>query len=274
MKLFSDTGFQAGFNYTGTLSTQPNAGTIVNPLHPLAQPQWRLGQWFCKSNIQDADIGAEGDMLKISTPSQKITAGNGSITLELLASKEYRGHIRKPGEEWPHLLVEQQMEHRPPVGSLKSLKLTCESRLHYSTCHMAEKDDELHCAQANMYFTVFDAEHSDYIWFGVPFYDSRYTIQNYYMQEDIGKDDATHKFIYIIGQKELTDVPFNSGAWIAYDVDLLPYITTGLQKAQSMGYIKNCSLENMALTSMNFGWEMTGEYDSAIELKNLSLEAF
>lgn len=275
MELFLDTKFADGFTVTGDKTDIPLKGMIYPPQKKNAVPKWSLAQWACRNDLLNGKVENMGnDSYCISTPSQKVTVNNG-LTLELKASEEYKEHIRKNGEDWPHLLVEQRISDYtcPYLSEVKELRLKIESCLVYSNCRMDSPDESLHCCQMNMYFTIANKTNGDFLWFGVPFYDSRYTLQHLYRLEDIGKDDASHKFIFRLEQKSITSKPFSSMEWILYDFDMLPFIKEAFVYAQYRGYLLNCQYESMKITSMNFGWEMTGIYDGSLEFRDLSLDA-
>lgn len=274
-QVLRDHSFKKGFTIlyrdhpvreTGALLPSPDSGE---------KPDWRLVQWMCESNLAAA-VPDYTDGYCLTTDSQTAgVSGDGTLLLELRASREY-SHPRLPGEAWPHLLIEQQIppERCPPLGGLRELRLRMEARIPYWEEHEENPDPSLHTGQTNLYFTVGKTDGSgDYYWFGVPIFDARFLHQEGYSAEDGGKEDATHKLIYTTPQREFTAETFHDGNWIRYDRDILPLLADGLREAVEKGFLSDSSLDDYRLTSTNLGWEMPGSYDAALEVRELSLTA-
>jgi len=116
-------------------------------------------------------------------------------------------------------------------------------------------------------------DYGNYFWFGVPFYDSRHDIPPSYKAKDVGKADATGRFIYTIDGENVTSEPLKENQWAEIEIDLLPYIKAGLQEAVKRGYLTDSNPGNYAVVGMNMGWELPGTFDASIQVRDLGLRA-
>lgn len=277
--ILTDTLFQEGFIVLGKTHESGVAGKLYPAENSKdCDPQWRIAQWACNNNIAAGKRTQNQNGYTYETPSQRVTvekeAKDAALTLELKSSKEYKA-ARKAGEAWPHLLIEQQnLQMRcPTLNKVQSLDFQITSKVLYCERKMENPNSELHTAQCNLFFTVQSLKDGDMYWFGVPFFDERYIIQDEYMAVDGGKTDASQKFIYIAAQNEFTGKSFHSNELITYHKDLYPLIVKGLNEAKKRGYLNSTELSEYTLTTMNIGWEMPGTYDAAFTFKGLSLKA-
>ncbi len=137
-------------------------------------------------------------------------------------------------------------------------------------------DPGLHAAQFQMFFIVKCvnkqlADGGDFFWFGVPFFDNRHAIPLPYRAKDVGKDDATGKFIYTIDGREILTGPMKIGKWVQVEKDLLPFVKAGLAEAVVRGYLENGEPGNYAVVNMNMGWEMPGVFDGGMQVRGLKV---
>ncbi len=105
----------------------------------------------------------------------------------------------------------------------------------------------------------------------MPFFDNRHEVPPAYMAKDVGKGDATGKFIYTVDGKAVGIAPRKLGQWLTLDVDLLPFIKSGLQEAATRGYLKDADPHHYAVANMNLGWEIPGTFDAAVQIKDLAI---
>lgn len=268
--LWKDEGFRSGFRVHGGTHEEGYVGE-VRWGEEKGNCEWTLAQWASRYNI--AAGRREGDAY--ITPSQTVRRyeedGKITLELELRASREYEAP-RKEGEDWPHLLLGQEMGERCPLlDRLESLEFVSEVRIGYCNCRLETPDPKLHAATANLFLTINHVETGDMYWFGIPYFDNRYSMQKAYCAEDCGKEDASHKLIYIIPQKRLTDRGLDSFQWTVYHRDILPDILEGLKLGAENGFLESADESYYRVTSMNFGWEMPGIYDASLLIRRLSL---
>lgn len=114
--------------------------------------------------------------------------GRTMLKLELCGSKEIET-ARIPVQEWPHLSVEQSMENKySTLDQIDALKLQTEVKIGYCDCHMDNTNPVLHAAQANLLMTIQHIATGNLYWFGIPYFEGRYPVQEAYVAEDVGKE--------------------------------------------------------------------------------------
>lgn len=277
-----DGGFRHGFSIHGASHEE---GIVARyPGESAGEPaDWILAQWDVKRHPLTADTPRQplsgGFCYQTPSVSAAVLREGGAdrLRLELRSSAEYEGRLRRPGEAWPHLLAEQAMDERlPGLWELSRLEYRADLRLEAFSGSVERPgyDPEIHAAQVVHFFTVQHMDSGEFIWFGIPFFDSRYPIHPGYIGMDGGKDDASGKLIYTCPQTDFQPVPASRGNWVSYRRDLLPLISRALAEARRQGLPFDGSLQRMRLTSHNLGWEMFAEHDGAFSMRNLSLTGF
>lgn len=286
--LFGDLQFRQGFLLSYPDSSKGRSVEAVLHLDDVDKiPVWRLCQWGTKHTLANAPCVRSGNGdLSYGNEAKKVIVGgsdspNQDLVLELRAKAEYGTNIRRSGESWPHLLVEQDAIHLHPLDELDGIQFDIMLRLLYCTNYMTKDqfDPGLHAAQFQMFFIIKNISpasenHGGYYWFGVPFCDSRYDVPPAYMAKDAGKDDATGRFIYTVDGKAAGMMSLTDGQWVTLHVDLLPHIKDGLQEAVRRGYLKSSDPADYAVANMNLGWEVPGTFDGAMQVKNLNIRAY
>lgn len=275
--VLTDALFQNGFICSGAAHEDGIVGKLESPAAKKA-PDWKICQWATKFDICKGTRSSGPDGYSSKTDSQLVSVSwekeKPLLTLELLASKEYDSP-RVSWQPWPHLLIEQGgLEKRcPALGGLSSLILDFAFRIPWFERMMDNPDNSLHTAQANIFFTVNSIKPGDMFWFGVPAFDVRYRHVANFQAEDTGKDDASHKYIYLADQKNFTDKSAHDGKIIRYEKDLLPLMEEGLRAAARAGFLSSDDIGDYAATSCNIGFEMPGTFDASFEIHRLGLEA-
>jgi len=285
--LLLDTNFRQGFFLSYPDSKKGHAAEAVLDLGDSNnKPIWRLCQWGTKQSLVNARCNhdADGDVSYGNDAKKVIVGADGSdnrgLVLEIKGSSEYGNRARKQGENWPHLLIEQQVCEVYPLEKLVRLDFVLEIKRLYCENRMTADiyNPALHAAQFQMFLVVSNINKSSenfggYFWFGVPFYDSRYDIPPSYKAKDAGKADATGRFIYTIAGENVASEPLKENRWAEIDINLLPYIKAGLQEAVKRGYLKDSNVGDYAVVGMNMGWELPGTFDAAMQIRDLRLTA-
>jgi len=285
--LFADLRFRRGFLLSYPDSSRGRAvEAVLHPGDANDAPAWRLCQWATKCSLAtvpcvrtragDAVYENEGKRVVLGGPD----SGCRDLILEVRGKAEYGTQVRRPGESWPHLLVEQDAGALYPLDTLDGITLAISLCLLHCTNHIPPEqyDPGLHAAQFQMFFIVKNISptspnRGDYFWFGVPFFDSRYDVPPAYMAKDAGKDDATGKFIYTVDARPLGIAPLKEGGWITVRADLLSLVVNGLGEAVKRGYLKDSDPHDYAVANMNLGWEIPGTFDAAIQIRDLGISA-
>jgi hypothetical protein len=282
--LFADTSFRRGFELSFPSSAKGRAvEKVLSTREGAPAPAWRLCQWATRISLAGAPlVHLPGGGLSWESETKRVVIGGGApgrpdLVLEVRGGAEYRGRVRRPGEPWPHLLVEQDAVRTVTLDRLASLELEVSLRLASFADRMDGRGDRsLHAAQFQLFFIVKEVAPGaggDFLWFGVPFFDSREEFPPAYRAKDGGKDDATGKFINTIDGREVLSRPPGGKEWVAIRKDLLPAIAAALSCAVERGYLKSADSSRFAVVNMNMGWEIPGAYDAAVEVRGLAVTA-
>jgi hypothetical protein len=283
--LFADMQFRRGFLLSYADSAKGRAVEAVLHLGDANNvPVWRLCQWASKYSLAAVPCvqGTSGDRFYENQGKKVLVGGpdsaNRDLILDVRGGAEYGDRARRSGESWPHLLIEQDAVVIRPLDELAEIRFSLDLRLLRFENRMAadQYDPGLHAAQFQMFFIVKNIsqdspDRDNFFWFGVAFFDNRHDVPPAYMAKDIGKGDATGKFIYTVDGKAVGVAPLKTGQWCTLDVDLLPFIKSGLQEAVKRGYLKDADLHHYAVANMNLGWEIPGAFDAAVQIRDLRI---
>ena len=250
-----------------------------------ATADWTLAQWD-SGDAMTPDVVPEKDGSKYTLRSEKnsrivtVDTATGAYYLEENASLIYDAP-RKSGEAWPHLLIEQGIASDVTMDELDNLYMDIDFTMTKYEDHMgADADKGLHAAQWQWYMIVQNMntsspDYGDMFWFGMQFFDNRYSIPPTSLTVDGGKYDASGKAIYIVNnRKALNYRPVEVGEAVSVHYDVLPDIKDALTKVQAMTEIesmKNTKLSDLKITSMNIGFELPGTYDIAVAVEKMDI---
>lgn len=284
-ELFQDLSQVNGFKLSAVASTEkPVVISDIFVTRPSYKgPQWRLAQWGTRFNLVTAEEESlPGDIRRLSNEGKTVLLhpgglGGEGVTLEVKGSAEYAGALRQKGEAWPHLLVEQ---HLKPIECTDWEALDFHLEFFVEKCESITEeaqDPGLHTAQVGVFFTVHNMDkkspdYRDMIWFGLPVYDVRFGRSPGHQALDIGKGDATGKFICTLEGSRFYEEDILPGKWHTLSTDLIPQLKDALAFSQAHGHFTHSKLEDLRFTSFNLGWEVPGGYDCSIRLRKLSLQ--
>jgi len=280
--LFDDTGFRRGFFLSFPSSAKGRAvEKVLDWGRAGARPAWRLCQWATRTSLAGAaPVHLPDGAISYEDATKRVVfrgAAGPDLVLELRAGDEYEGRVRAAGEAWPHLLVEQDATRAITLDRLARLELDVDVRLSAFADRMGGRADPgLHAAQLQLFFIVKDVApggSGDFLWFGVPFFDSRQEFPPAYRAKDAGKDDATGKLIYTIDGREVLSKPLARRERVVIRKDLLPFVREALAYAAEHRFLASADPGRYAVANMNLGWEMPGAYDAAAEIRGLAVTA-
>lgn len=278
---FRDPGFRGGFR---TLSPAPGKRVPLGELRPPGAadgPHWDLAQWHSRFDISDAAAQETlGGGHAWVNPGKRVVIApapteEADLVLGVDAIAEYGGRLREAGEPWPHLLAGQRFEPLVSVADTQAAVFTVAARLRESR---AQEEVTLvamrHAAQFLAFITVQNrnrasAGYGDFLWFGIPLYDSRWRIPRAFQ----APDQAHAKFIFTPPGETYASESLHDGAWVRISTDLMPLIRDALRAAWERGYLKDSRDEaDYFLAAFSIGWEMPGPFEAAVQVRDLSLQ--
>ncbi|MEA5043377.1 MAG: hypothetical protein VB075_02190 [Petrimonas sp.] len=284
IEIIQDRTFKNGLLIRGNDSSKP---VPIGRLYPIGkgveEPSWAIAQWGTHHVMNDISPTIINDSIVYKQDAKRLffypqRDGNTIIGLEVFASKEYSAP-RKLGENWVHLLIEQSFKNLILLKTVQSINYKLKAKLLFCSNKMYEEfNPDLHTAQITFFLTIQNSikdspQYGDFFWFGLPLYDYRYSKIAEYGAEDLGKDDASKKFISTVASDELFSGSLHSMDWISIDKNIYPLIKKSFETAQSRGYMKGSKWEDLCITGMNIGWEVPGTFDCGIMVECPSLIA-
>ena len=216
MSLLDDRLFAHGLQVTATsVWAKPLYGKTILAADTTTASRWHLCQWASRFDLAEARPEPLPDgSVRCANPGMSVTWNRKDerLTLAVNGECEYQGRLRKSGEAWPHLLIEQSYKMPIRLEELRDFRLKLGFNVTRSeTSPSLALNPGLHTAQLSVYWTVHDIDPEgrsrDMIWLGVPLFDARYDIPPPHHALDVGKDDATLKFIYLIDGHEFWKEP-------------------------------------------------------------------
>lgn len=277
-EIIKDTKFRNGFMITHTngLITK-NVIKVVNYMNTaLIKPNWKIAQWCSKYNLANGIERITDDYAYIYEDigkALKVYPLSGQVSLYVRGSKEYE-KPRIDGEGWPHLLLEQDFRD-VKLEKIKDCEIEIDFSFEYFKNYMAERNN-LHTAQFQWFFSITNKNSkskgfNDFFWFGLSFIDfPRYDYPPSYEAVDGGKEEHTNKFICIVDSKDYLKEPVEIGKKVCVKYNIKNHIITAFKKAKEKGYLLNCKFEDMEISSMNVGWEVTGTFDVGLIIEKIS----
>lgn len=278
-QVLEDLTFENGFllKHTDGLVTRGNVREFTLCNTAKSPARWHLAQWCCNFNLaQGSEFVNYDNSVSISDPTKTVrTFRNGRIYLELRASMEYQ-HLRRDGEGWPHILIEQ--EFTSPAYLHKAKKLLLGLDFTVSNLRNGMRPDEqqhIHCAQFQYIFAVADVNPAsegfgDYYWFNFSLLDTRYEFPPAFMQQDGGKEENTGKFIYVPEMSEILKTPVVPCRRRSIEFDVKPEMEKAFKIAKQRGFLPKSRYEDIAVKNTNIGWEVTGTFDVGVDIEKIS----
>lgn len=259
-------------------------------------PSWTFAQWFTKYDLSDyssrsyskggaafryVSKGETKNGEYVPAKTLAIDSTTATIFMELNAEVEYDAP-RKSGEGWPHTLFSQDFsgnlihvcELSELVMDMDYTVTKCEDKMNGAA------DPDLHCAQFVWYITLQNrtpgsAGYGQYIWFGLNLWDNRMEGKTgaEYAQQDVGKEDSTLAFIYQPSSDRFLEtgkIPA-VGERTEVNFSLLDTARYAYNLARERGYLADTAWEDIYVGGMNFGFEITGTYNAAVEIETVGV---
>jgi len=300
-ELLPDPTFKQWFNVCGLGLPADDGGVKAvfrSSADKVGTPAWTLAQWASKQSLADAAVTRQTQLsthrFQIANPSKRVVVDSrrGELELGLFASACY-DRARLENEPWPHLLASAALtDTRYPsdvcrVALMRRLDVSMECRLTEFADRHPGADPALHAAQFQLFLYVQDLNpdspgYGDMLWFGIPVFDNRRPSTEETSRRDGGKPDASGKFIYSLPTRACQPygqtffdkgriVPDKDAPWTTLRVNAAPWIVYAYKLARQKGYLPNTRLDDLYVSGLNVGWEMTGTYDAVMQVRRLSV---
>ena len=283
IELLHDAKFKNGVKL---LAPAPGEKVVVKKLQEQdcnENPNWFLAQWNSKFSLTNTPrINLPGGEVKFSNKAKTIIFGNGNsknadIVLGVDSRYEFEKKIRKKGEPWPHLLLNQDDIEIIPLINIDKVQLYLEAKL-LKNKRFKRKGYEpnVHCAQFVLTLIIQNrnkksAGFGDFIWFNVQIFDDRHRFPLLFAAQD--EAAPSRKFIYAPATKSFTKKSLHDKKWVTFSKNLMPFFEEALKVTRKKGCLKQSPDPNdFAISSVILGWEVTGANNVLMRVRNLSLK--
>jgi hypothetical protein len=281
-QIIEDVTFEKGFHlyHTDGLTTRNPVKFLNYGGIEQGTPNWKIAQWGSRFNLANGTEWIYDDYSYEYRDESKYFRsykGQGRIELGLDASKEYQ-HPRRENENWPHILLEQEFAENYYCFQQDRMIQTVDFEI---TKYVNRMDDTernmLHTVQFQWFLAIQNRNlqstgYGDFFWFGLPFYDyPRYNFPPAFQAKDGGKEENTGKFINIIDSREILDKPVILGERYNIKVDSLGRIKEAFYTAKENNFLQNCCWEDMCISNMNIGFEITGTFDVSVMINKIQV---
>lgn len=297
VQLFDNSKFDSGFNLL-TPSTD-NGRTVARYIDyqgtasPTRKDAWYMAQWWTPYDFKDAPETKVGDEYVYQNESRvlKVNPQTGHMEMGLNSWTEYQkklgGSRSSSSQGWSHFLIEQSFTNRTKIAQADKIIVSLDFQINEVTQYdLTHYNANMHAAQFLWYFTIqnlYDQSlpssengtYGDYLWFGIPIYDSRYSYVAPYANVDSGTTGSTNKLIYAMDNRTyLPNYPLVMGQQYHIEFDVLPYVKDAFVYGVLNGALKNAQFGNMEFNYMNLGWELPGSFAINSEIQNISAEVY
>ena len=241
------------------------------------RPPWLLTQWNSRNSIRTVKGVREGNSLVYENEFKTVARDDdGTITLRVNATKEYTRTRTKLTDPWVHLYMEQRYTQPYPIGSAERMRLQFSFSIPFfrDGTPEGELDNSLHASIAVFYIILKDmnpesACYGQFINFCVMLYDNRTPTTKEEWHLDAGQNpiDATNMMVYTMDSTVYCDSVIADGKWHDVDFDPLPYFRKSFDIAQRNNMMSTTKFEDLAVSSVFFGFEVPGVMDNEMKLR-------
>ena len=289
-QLFADTEFKNGFSVLSQ-QTENNAGIKLGNFtynNPSDEPSWMIAQWN-GGNCLWAER-TESDIYTLSdgvSKTVKFNPADNSVSMRLNAANIYKG---MPADEanWPHLLLEQSpICDYPSLSAEDKAFYNCSAERMVLSLDIRLSDfadttnkEGINACQYLAYVYLCGVEKNEFVWFGINLFDDR-GYQDTYWALDKGSGNMIYslstKNPFGLGCRSLfrNGKPYVSDEWTHVEVDLAPHLDDFIQKANEADtFGREVSRDDFYIGGINIGFEIHGNYDCTVDIKEYNLTAY
>lgn len=287
--LFTDADFSDGFTVLSQETENGSAVTLGSFTYDETQnpPAWMIAQWNAGACLWANR--AESDAYTLTDGTSKWVTYNKdekSVALRLNAAAVYNG---QPAgyDSWPHLLLEQSpltdyaslTDEAKAFYNLADNRFVLDLKLRLADFKDTTNTDGVNAVQFLTYFYLKDTDGHNFIWFGVDLFDNRRQNDTYWAVDSVSgnmiytlstKDTyGTLRTLLCSGQPVLTD------EWTTVRVDLTPHLADVIARANEDNiFSEEVSLADFYIGGTNIGFEIHGNYDCTVEIKDFNLTSY
>ena len=281
-----DPSFKRGFR---VFAPDADADSICGALlvDSTETPIWNLRQYNSKFDIVNNRYENIGNRYYFMVPGNgnllaKVLTVNpvkGVMTLECNASAEYKG-IRRSSQPWITMTVDAPTD-TISLSNCKGLRLTLAYRvLSYEDCMGFLADKDIHAATYRIAFMMRNVNRESLSYgkqfrLGLVLFDNRYMGTPCHANLEGNSSPFAEEFSYYpkssmyIPNSKLPKVRQK----VELNVDLLPIIKEALRTAEAEDLLSDTVAGDWEIVACDMGWEMTGTYNAAMQVKKLQLIA-
>ncbi len=286
-ELFSDADFKNGFSVVSQGDGYVKLGDFKYNNNENS-PLWCIAQWGSKSCLWENRV--ESDPYTITDGVTKWVTYNPdekSVKMRLNAQNVYNG---EPADVslWPHLLLEQSpfcdyqslTDEEKAFYCCSSDNMVLNLKIKLSDFVDTTNKEGINAVEYLAYFYLSGVDGSKFIWFGVNLFDSRGYRDTYW-----ALDESSGQMIYSLSTKDTYGLkskslyrngkPYVSDEWVNIQIDLKPHIENALERAnKSNTFGKTVGVEDFYLSGTNIGFEIHGNYDCTVEIKDFNITSY
>lgn len=288
--LFNDPDFSCGFSVVAQQAVNNNSVKLGNFIYSdsTQAPSWLIAQWNSGECLWNSRI--ESDIYTITdgkTKTVRYNPADCSVSMRLNAAKVYNGEAA--GEyNWPHLLLEQSpivnynelTEAEKSFYNCSSDRMILSLDIRLSDFVDTTNKEGVNAAQYLAYFYLKGTDSNDFIWFGVNLFDDRGYQDTYW-----ALDESSGNMIYCVSTADTfggknkslfrNGCPYISDEWTHIELDLTPHIKSALKQAnKSDTFGKTVSPKDFYIGGTNIGFEIHGNYDCTVDIRNFNITSY
>lgn len=238
-------------------------------------PVWQACQWHSKYDLAKTPLSKGRYGKTYANRGKSISLSRSHVlTLEVAASAEYDAP-RTAADPWTHLLIQQDFSGLR-MADCSQLLLSFDVRLLYCKNRMGSAfNPSLHTAHAPFYLYLRNvnkrsADYRKSLWLGLLSFD--YRDKQMSAEPTISWDKGTSMYIYQMPQREMWgNILFADQKWHSMHADIVAQFATALRAMKARGLFADSELRDFQVTGMNFGWEVPGTFDAALQVRKFSL---
>lgn len=287
--LFTDADFVNGFTVLSQQTENGNAVALGEFTFGDSQdsPAWMIAQWNAGDCLWENRV--QSDEYTLTDGKSKWITYNKdekSVALRLNAAAVY-GNQPAGADTWPHLLLEQSpltdytslADGEKAFYNLADNRFVLDLKLRLADFRDTTNPEGINATQFLAYFYLKDTDGHNFIWFGVDLFDSRGQNDTYWAADTVGGN-----MIYTLSTKDTYgqlrsllrgDKPVLTDEWITVKVDLTTHLADTIARANADNIFgEEVSLSDFYIGGTNIGFEIHGNYDCTVEIKDFNLTSF